>query len=150
MKNFKQARQDIAKSYTIEKSLNAATGDVSGAKLGQRAAAGKIVPSELQAMADAAAAFKPAFQNTASIGSVPGISPLDVGAAATGAIATGNAALMAAIAGRPTIRSAITSAPFQNRMLPNTTPRVPGLLNRIATDPLANYGIGMLPQYGVQ
>jgi hypothetical protein len=35
MSNFKQARQDIAKSYTIEKSLNAVTGDVSGAKLGQ-------------------------------------------------------------------------------------------------------------------
>jgi hypothetical protein len=150
MKNFKEARQDIAKSYTIEKSLNAATGDVSGAKLGQRAAQGKIVPTELQAVADAAAAFPTAFQNTARIGSVPGISPLDVGAAGVAAASASNPSLLAAVAGRPLVRSAITSAPFQNRMLPNTQPRVPGLLNRITTDPLANYGIGMLPQYGVQ
>jgi len=150
MSNFKQARQDIAKSYTIEKSLNAATGDVSGSKLGQRAAAGKIVPSELQALSDAAAAFPSAFQNVARIGSVPGISPLDVGAAGIAAASASNPALLATVAGRPLARSAITSAPFQNRMLPNTTPRVPGLLNRITTDPLANYGIGMLPQYGVQ
>lgn len=150
MKNFKQARQDIAKSYTIEKSLNAATGDVSGAKLGQRAAAGKIVPAELQSVANAAAAFPTAFQNTARIGSVPGISPLDVGAAGVAAASTANPSLLAAVAGRPLARSLITSAPFQNRMLPNTQPRVPGLLNRITTDPLANYGIGMLPQYGVQ
>lgn len=150
MKNFKQARQDIAKSYTIEKSLNAATGDVSGAKLGQRAAAGKIVPAELQSVANAAAAFPTAFQNTARIGSVPGISPLDIGAAGVAAASAANPSLLAAVAGRPLVRSAITSAPFQNRMLPNTQPRVPGLLNRITTDPLANYGIGMLPQYGVQ
>ena len=150
MSNFKQARQDIAKSYTIEKSLNAATGDVSGSKLGQRAAAGKIVPSELQALSNAAAAFPSAFQNVARIGSVPGISPLDVGAAGIAAASASNPALLATVAGRPLARSAITSAPFQNRMLPNTTPRVPGLLNRMTTDPLANYGIGMLPQYGVQ
>ena len=150
MSNFKQARQDIAKSYTIEKSLNAATGDVSGAKLGQRAAQGKIVPAELQAVSNAAAAFPTAFQNVARIGSVPGISPLDVGAAGIAAASAANPSLLATVAGRPLVRSAITSAPFQNRMLPNTTPRVPGLLNRITTDPLANYGIGMLPQYGVQ
>lgn len=150
MKNFKEARQDIAKSYTIEKSLNAATGDVSGAKLGQRAAAGKIVPAELQNLSNAAAAFPTAFQNTARIGSVPGISPFDFAAATTGAIATANPFVMGAVLGRPGARAAITSAPFQNRMLPNTQPRVPGLLNRITTDPLANYGIGMLPQYGVQ
>lgn len=150
MKNFKQARQDIAKSYTIEKSLNAATGDVSGAKLGQRAAAGKIVPAELQAMSDAAAAYKQAFQNPAVIGSVPGISPLDFFAATTGAVATANPFVMGTVLGRPATRAAITSAPFQNRLIPSTTPQVPGLLNRITTDPLANYGIGMLPQYGVQ
>ena len=150
MKNFKQARQDIAKSYTIEKSLNAASGDVSGAALGRRAATGKIVPAELQAVADAAAVFPNSFQNVARVGSAPGPNLTDIGTSTAGAVATGNPGFLAAIAGRPALRSAITSSPFQNRMLPNTTPRVPGLLNRITTDPLANYGIGMLPQYGVQ
>jgi hypothetical protein len=150
MKNFKQARQDIAKSYTIEKSLNAATGDVSGAKLGQRAAAGKIVPAELQNISNAAAAFPTAFQNVSRIGSVPGISPVDVGAAGIAAASAANPSLLATVVGRPLLRSAITSPSYQRNMLPSTTPQVPGLLNRITTDPLTNYGIGMLPQYGVQ
>jgi hypothetical protein len=150
MKNFKQARQDIAKSYTIEKSLNAVTGDVSSAKLGQRAAAGKIVPSELQALADAAAAYPTAFQNTARIGSVPGISPLDAGAAAIAAASSGNASLLGTVMGRPVVRAGITSPLYQRNMLPSSQPQMPGLLNRITSDPLTNYGLGQVPQYGTE
>ena len=150
MSNFKQARQDIAKSYTIEKSLNAVTGDVSGAKLGQRAAAGKIVPSELQALADAAAAYPTAFQNTARIGSVPGISPLDVGAAGVAAASAGNPSLLASVLGRPAVRAGITSPVFQRNMLPSSQPQAPGLVNRITSNPMTNYGLGQLPEYGTE
>jgi hypothetical protein len=150
MSNFKQARQDIAKSYTIEKSLNAVTGDVSGAKLGQRAAAGKIVPSELQALADAAAAYPTAFQNTSRIGSVPGISPLDVGAAGIAAASASNPSLLATVLGRPAVRSGITSPVFQRNMLPSSQPQAPGLLNRVTSNPLTNYGLGQLPEYGTE
>jgi hypothetical protein len=147
MTNFKQARQDIAKSYTIEKSLNAVTGDVSGAKLGQRAAAGKIVPSELQALADAAAAYPTAFQNTSRIGSVPGISPLDVGAAGIAAASASNPSLLATVLGRPAVRAGITSPVFQRNMLPSSQAQAPGLLNRITSDPMTNYGLGQIPQF---
>lgn len=150
MSNFKQARQDIAKSYTIEKSLNAVTGDVSGAKLGQRAATGKIVPSELQALADAAAAYPTAFQNTSRIGSVPGISPLDVGAAGIAAASASNPSLLATVLGRPAVRSGITSPVFQRNMLPSSQPQAPGLLNRVTSNPLTNYGLGQLPEYGTE
>jgi hypothetical protein len=150
MKNFKQARQDIAKSYTIEKSLNAVTGDVSGAKLGQRAAQGKIVPSELQALADAAAAYPTAFQNTSRIGSVPGISPLDVGAAGVAAASSGNPSLLGAVIGRPAVRAGITSPVFQRNMLPSSQPQAPGLLNRVTSNPLINYGLGQVPQYDAE
>jgi hypothetical protein len=150
MKNFKQARQDIAKSYTIEKSLNAVTGDVSGAKLGQRAAAGKIVPSELQALADAAAAYPTAFQNTARVGSVPGISPLDAGAAAIAAASSGNASLLGTVMGRPVVRAGITSPMYQRNMLPSSQPQMPGLLNRVTSNPMTNYGLGQLPEYGTE
>lgn len=150
MSNFKQARQDIAKSYTIEKSLNAVTGDLSGAKLGQRAAAGKIVPSELQALADAAAAYPTAFQNTSRIGSVPGISPLDAGAATLAAASSGNASLLGTVMGRPVVRAGITSPIYQRNMLPNTQPQMPGLLNQITSNPLTNYGLGQMPQYGTE
>ena len=150
MSNFKQARQDIAKSYTIEKSLNAVTGDVSGAKLGQRAAAGKIVPSELQALADAAAAYPTAFQNTARIGSVPGISPLDVGAAGVAAASAGNPSLLATVLGRPAVRAGITSPVFQRNMLPSSQPQMPSLVNRVTSNPMTNYGLGQLPEYGTE
>ena len=150
MSNFKQARQDIAKSYTIEKSLNAVTGDVSGAKLGQRAAQGKIVPSELQALADAAAAYPTAFQNTSRIGSVPGISPLDVGAAGVAAASSGNPSLLGAVIGRPAVRAGITSPVFQRNMLPSSQPQAPGLLNRVTSNPLLNYGLGQVPQYDAE
>jgi hypothetical protein len=148
--NFKQARQDIAKSYTIQKALNATTGNVSGADLGNLARQGRIVPAELQTLANAAGAYPTAFQNVARIGSVPGFSPLDVGTAGVAAAAAGNPTLLASAAARPTLRSIAVSPRFQRNMLPNTTPQAPGLLNMITTDPLANYGIGMLPQYGVQ
>jgi hypothetical protein len=150
MSNFKQARQDIAKSYTIEKSLNAVTGDVSGAKLGQRAAQGKIVPSELQALADAAAAYPTAFQNTARIGSVPGISPLDVGAAGLAAASAGNPSLLGTVIGRPAVRAGITSPAFQRNMLPSSQPQAPSLVNRITSNPMTNYGLGQLPEYGTE
>jgi hypothetical protein len=150
MKNFKQARQDIAKSYTIEKSLNAVTGDVSGAKLGQRAAQGKIVPSELQALADAAAAYPTAFQNTSRIGSVPGISPLDVGAAGIAAASSGNPSLLGTVMGRPAVRAGITSPVFQRNMLPSSQPQMPSLVNRVTSNPMTNYGLGQLPEYGTE
>jgi hypothetical protein len=150
MSNFRQARQDIAKSYTIEKALNAATGDVSGAKLGQRAAAGKIVPSELQALADAAATYKQSFQNPASIGSVPYISPLDLATAAIASASTANPMVMGAALTRPAIRTGITSGVYQRNMLPNTQPQAPGLINRITSNPMTNYGLGQLPEYGTE
>jgi len=150
MSNFKQARQDIAKSYTIEKSLNAVTGDVSGAKLGQRAAQGKIVPSELQALSNAAAAYPSAFQNVARVGSVPGISPLDVGAAGVAAASSGSPSMLGTVLGRPAIRAGITSNLYQRNMLPSTQPEMPGLLNRITSNPLTNYGLGQMPEYGTE
>jgi len=147
MTNFRQARQDIAKSYTIEKALNAATGDVSGAKLGQRAAAGKMVPSELKALADAAATYKQSFQNPSAIGSVPYISPLDLATAAIASASTANPMVMGAALTRPALRAGITSGMYQRNMLPNTQVQTPGLLNRITSNPLTNYGLGQLPQY---
>jgi hypothetical protein len=150
MKNFREARQDIAKSYTIEKALNAATGDVSGAKLGQLAASGKIVPSELKAMADAAASYSKAFQNPAVIGSVPYISPLDLAAAAITSASTANPMLMATALTRPALRAGITSNVYQRNMLPNTQVQTPGLLNQITSNPLLNYGLGQMPQYDAE
>jgi hypothetical protein len=150
MKNFQQARQDIAKSYTIEKALNATTGNVSGADLGNLARKGKIVPAELQTLANAAGAYPSAFQNVARIGSVPGFSPLDIGTAGIASAASGNPALMVSAATRPTLRSVAVSPMFQRNMLPSSQPQMPGLLNQITSNPLTNYGLGQLPEYGTE
>lgn len=147
VKNFKQAREDIAKSYTLQKSLNLATGDVSLAELGQRAKRGKIVPAELQVLADAAAAFPNSFQNVARIGSAPGPNLTDLAAGTVGAVSTGNAGALGAVFGRPLGRNLITSPMYQRNLLPNTTPQPPGLLNRITSDPMTNYGLGQIPQF---
>jgi len=148
--NFKEAQKAIGVSYTIEKALNLATGDVSLAKLGQRVAAGKIVPSELKTLADAAAAYPTAFQNVARIGSVPGISPLDVGAAGLAAASAGNPSLLGTVIGRPAVRAGITSPVFQRNMLPSSQPQMPSLVNRITSNPMTNYGLGQLPEYGTE
>jgi hypothetical protein len=150
MNNFKQARQDIAKSYTIEKALNAATGNVSGADLGTLARKGKIVPSELQTLADAAAAYPTAFQNVARVGSVPGFSPLDIGTAGVASAAAGNPSVMISAATRPTLRSLAVSPMYQRNMLPSSQPQMPGLLNQITSNPLTNYGLGQMPEYGTE
>jgi len=150
MANFKQARQDIAKSYTIEKALNATTGNVSGADLGNLARKGKIVPAELQTLANAAGAYPTAFQNVARIGSVPGFSPLDIGTAGIASAASGNPAVLLSAATRPTLRSVAVSPMFQRNMLPSSQPQAPGLLNQITSNPLLNYGLGQMPQYDAE
>jgi len=150
MNNFKQARQDIAKSYTIEKALNATTGNVSGADLGALARKGKIVPAELQTLANAAGAYPTAFQNVARIGSVPGFSPLDIGTAGIASAAAGNPSVMLSAATRPTLRSLAVSPMFQRNMLPSSQPQMPGLLNQITSNPLTNYGLGQMPEYGTE
>ena len=150
MANFEQARQDIAKSYTIEKALNATTGNVSGADLGNLARKGKIVPAELQTLANAAGAYPTAFQNVARIGSVPGFSPLDIGTAGIASAAAGNPSVMLSAATRPTLRSLAVSPMYQRNMLPSSQPQTPGLLNRVTSNPMTNYGLGQLPEYGTE
>jgi hypothetical protein len=150
MANFKQARQDIAKSYTIEKALNATTGNVSGADLGNLARQGKIVPAELQTLANAAGAYPTAFQNVARIGSVPGFSPLDIGTAGIASAAAGNPSVMLSAATRPTLRSLAVSPMYQRNMLPSSQLQTPGLLNRVTSNPMTNYGLGQLPEYGTE
>lgn len=108
---FRQARQLIAKTYTVEKALNESTGNVAARKLASQLARGKPLSGDIKQVAQFAQAFPKAADEVAS--SMPGISPLDFyGAGGLSAI-TGNPAAMAAVAARPAARSAILSQPFQ-------------------------------------
>ena len=122
LSQFRKSRENIAKSYTIEKATNLATGDVSGAALGARAKAGKIVPSELRDVANAAAAYPLAFQNVARMPSPQAFTGMDVVTGIGTAAATGQPLAAAAAAARPAGRSMLTSDYFQRMIRPESPP----------------------------
>jgi hypothetical protein len=124
LKGFREARQLIAKTYSVEGSLNNATGNVSAGKLAGQLKKGRPLSGELKEIAEFSQAFPKAAQDINS--SMPGISPLDFfGAGGLSAI-TGNPAAMATVLARPVTRSAILSSPFQATM------GTPAYTNRIA------------------
>lgn len=125
---YRAARQMIAKSYDVEAVTNTATGDVSARGLAKLADKGKPLTGELKTVADVAAAFPKAVQDTEKFGGVEDLSVLDFagsGAAALGgAAAVGPAGAAAGLAplGRPLVRRAILSKPFQDTLVGGKAP----------------------------
>lgn len=126
---FRNARQMIAKSYTVEKALEDSTGKVVASKVGREFSKGRPLTGELATIGKMAEAFPKAVQNVNS--SMPGLSPLDYAGGALGAMATGNPAGMLAPLARPIVRSAILSKPYQN-LLAQTPSYEVGLLSKTA------------------
>jgi hypothetical protein len=115
--DYRDARKLIAKTYSVQKGLNEATGDVSAAALAKQLEKGKVLSGELEKIAKVAQAFPKATQ---SLKEAPkSISPLDLGVAAISGTTTGNPAALAMMGARPAMRSLQLSSPFQNRMLTN-------------------------------
>jgi hypothetical protein len=119
VKDYKDARQLIAKSYDVESALNDATGNVDALKLAKLLKDQRLT-GHLKDVAEFAAAFKKNAQMPERIGTHPGISPLDVatsGIEATAALAAGRPGLAAGavgtIAGRPLARMWGLSDAFQ-------------------------------------
>jgi hypothetical protein len=75
LKKFRDARQLLAKTYTVEKALNSATGNVSATKLGQQLGRGKPLTGDLRTAGQFSQAFPKAAREFNE--SLPGISPLD-------------------------------------------------------------------------
>jgi len=73
--DFRQARQLIAKTYSVENAFNQATGAVSATKLGQQLTKGKPLSGDLANAARFSQAFPKAAREFNE--SLPGISPLD-------------------------------------------------------------------------
>lgn len=123
---FRQARQTIAKTYEVEKAMNATTGTVNAQKLAARLQAKKPLSGELKQIAEFGQAFPKASQTPERIGGTIGISPLDYAVAtATGGASmlggsdteTTGAATLAALLARPGARRAVLSSPMQNRLV---------------------------------
>ncbi len=113
LKAFQDARQTIAKTYTVRKALNSSTGDVSAKVLATLAGKGKPLTGELATIAQAGQAFPKATQLLKE--SPKTFSPFDM------ALATINGPLMgaASLGTRPLARNALLSGPAQRTMLAN-------------------------------
>jgi hypothetical protein len=146
LNEFRNARQAIAKTYTVEKALNNATGNVDASILASELRKKRPLTNELKQVAKFAQAFPKEVQMPEKIGGAPGITALDVAYGGVGAALTGNPSAVAAIAARPSIRSLITSTPYQRLM---ATPGGPLASQRFA--PREIVGAGLLgPVYAEQ
>ena len=70
LRNFRAAREMTAKTYSVEKALNPATGVVSGTKLAQQVAKGKPLSGDLRTAGQFAQAFPKASREILDSGSV--------------------------------------------------------------------------------
>lgn len=114
---FRDARQLIAKTYTVEKAANQTTGTIDAKKLAAQLQKGKPLSGELKSVAQFSQAFPKASQATEPMGSLPQFSPLDYFAGLIGGVSTGGIGAGAVLA-RPAMRSLALSSPVQNRLLP--------------------------------
>ena len=119
--SFREARRQMAKTHTVEAALNPATGNVQATKLAGDLKKGRPLSGNIEIAARSAGAFPKNFQSTETMGSIPGISPLDViggaGLGTLGAIGGGpGGALLGALpALRPVARNVALSQSFQQR-----------------------------------
>jgi hypothetical protein len=116
---FRDARQLIAKTYSIEKAANTTTGTIDAKKLAAQLQRGKPLSGELKSIAQFSQAFPKASQATEGMGSLPQFSPLDYFAGVLGGVSTGGLGAGAILA-RPALRAAALSSPVQNRLISNT------------------------------
>lgn len=120
LSKFRDARQLIAKTYTIEKAANTTTGTIDAKKLAAQLQRGKPLSGELKEIAQFSQAFPKASQATEAMGSLPQLSPLDYAAGLLGGVSTTGGLGAAAILARPALRAAALSSPVQNRLIPST------------------------------
>jgi hypothetical protein len=135
---FRDARQLIAKTYSVEGALNKTTGTVDARKLAGQIQRGKPLTGELRDIGEFAGRFPTAAKTPESMGSLPQTSPLDWGVGGVASMAHGNPLpLLATLLGRPIARGAALGNTVQNRMVsPQETSRFIELLRQPAAEQL--------------
>lgn len=144
LKRLRDARQLIAKTYSVEKAINPATGTVSAQKLAQQLQRGKPLSGELKQAAEFAAAFPKAAQTTEAMGSLPQISPLDWAVGGGISAITANPMGAGLMFVRPGARAAALSNPVQKSLLSASTQKAPSAI----TTGLLGYGYRAAPLLG--
>lgn len=120
LKDFRDSRQLIAKTYTVQNVMNPATGNVNAQKLATQLQKGKPLSGGLLEVAKFGAAFPKAAQEIRD--SVPAISPLDYAASGATAAGSGNPLPLLHILTRPGAREMILSKPYQSMMINTDLP----------------------------
>lgn len=115
VKDYQAARQLLAKTHTVEESLNPATGNVSAKDLAHQLDRGAPLSGELKTIANTHLSFPKALQDTERLGGHGPFSALDYVAGVVGG--AHNPAGAAAIAARPLARAVITSKPYQKAFI---------------------------------
>lgn len=133
LKGYRDARQTIAKTYTVQKALNPETGAIDAIKLASELNKGKPLSGELKDVAEFARAFPKAAQ---ALKEAPkAVSPLDFAVGLTSTAGTGSPLALGLLGARPAARSLLLSQPMQKAAMkpgysPSMTSRVlPSLLD---------------------
>jgi len=145
LQQFRDARQLIAKTYTVGEALNPATGSINAQKLGSALSNQEPLTGELKDIAKFNLAFPKATQTPERMGSLPQMSPLDivpasvVGGASyfTGHENEAGPLGIASLALRPAFRAAALSKPVQKNLLsnePNLSPDVRKLIKLLTME----------------
>lgn len=134
LSGFRNARQLIAKTYSVEKAMNATTGNVDAVKLGAQLAKGKPLSGGIRDVAAFGQQFPKAAQSIEKMGSLPQVSPLDFGALGTMSALTSNPLLMAGVLARPAARGAVLSNTVQNSL---AKPQTRSAIGNLLTNPNA-------------
>ncbi len=114
---LQDARKLIAKTYTVEKALNPATGNIDASVLGRLLKGGTPLEGDQASVAKAALAFPKATQNVAKVGGHEKFSVLDMMAA----LGTHGKTLGLSLA-RPAARAITLSAPYQKALTSGPLP----------------------------
>lgn len=131
---FREARKQIAKTYSVQKALNSETGSISAPKLATELSKGRPLSGELRDVAEFATAFPKASQ---ALKEAPkAVSPLDFAFAVGSAVSTGNPLALLAVGARPAARSVLLSGPVQRAAL--TPGFAPSVASRLAPAALDN------------
>jgi hypothetical protein len=117
LRNFRDARQLIAKTYTVEKALNPASGSVDARKLASELKKGKPLTKELRTAAEFGSQFPKASQTIEGMGSLPQTSPLDWAAGGIMSAGLANPMGMLGVVARPAARALTLSPAVQNRLI---------------------------------
>ena len=129
LEGFRNARQLIAKTYSVEKAMNTTSGNVDAIKLGKQLERGKPLSGGIRDVAAFGQQFPKAAQTIERMGSLPQTSPLDWIPAASLSAATSNPLLMAGVAARPAARAAVLSPMIQKGLSKAPTHPFQGLLS---------------------